>query len=563
MAASMTAAITLSMGAGAATLQFVRLPAAAPGRPDQASPPAERWLWQADTGWQASALSDDTRTPLGSVWKLFVDAWLRDTRHPAEPYVCTGQDAHEEAYCCTPGMAVRQDAALLQSCGLFFAPQRLGIDAAQWRSYWQQAGAPAWLQDIASMHERTSVPVRSLLDALQHVPASARAASEAALLALPLSGRGETTLPYWGTRIRAKTWTMPDPQRPGESMGGLAGWQADGAAVWLMGEGSSRAVLARAAPLLVPRLQGMASRQGGPCMDVFFFSRYPLRAVTDPSGQAAKPGVLNGRYRVSFTSGTAVEVESTGELVLSANPLEIHGRLSLNDYVARVIDREGDASLPQAARALAVLARTYALQQGQTSPNTSLVCYQIDDSSAYQRVSPRPPTAAARDAADLTDNLVLTGMSARYHGTDAGPGRLSWTEAQDDARQGLTFDAILARRFAQASLALVDGMAPTQCEPLAAAQRWLQDNAQRWHNRLLRQPGYERPEQFAVCRLSAGKPYADFNRMRIYVRALQTQEDRITLAHEYVHLAFAHHPTGVDEDAVEHMARQLLGGVNP
>lgn len=539
-----------------ASLQFVRLPVAVPDQPD---PTAERWLWQADTGWKVSALADDTFTPLGSVWKLFVDAWLRDTHHQAEPYVCTGRDAHEEAYCCAPGLSVAQDAALLQSCGLFFAPQRLAIDAAQWRSYWQKAGAPAWLQDIGAVHERTSVPVRSLLDALHHVPATARKASETALMALPLSSRGESTLPYWGTRIRAKTWSMPNPLRPAESVGGLAGWQADGAAVWLMGDGSSRAVLARAAPLLGPRLQGMAGRPGGPCVDVHFFSRYPLRAVTDPTGLSASPGVLNGRFVVSFTSGTVVEVESSGELMLRANPTEIHGRLLLNDYVARVIDREGDASLPQAARALAVLARTYALQQGKSSAT----CLQIDDSSAQQRVSPRPATAAARDAAELTDNLVLNGMSARYHGTDGGEGRLSWQEAQSDARQGLTFDAILARRFAQASLALEDGTAPAQCEPLVAAQRWLQDNALRWHSRLLRQPGYERPDSFAVCRLGSGRPYTDFNRLRIYVRALQTQEDRITLAHEYVHLAFAHHPTGVDEDAVEHMARQLLGGVNP
>lgn len=538
------------------TLQFVRL---YPRTPDKPALPAERWQWRAGTGWQVSVLPDDTGTPLGSVWKLFVDAWLRDTHHGAEPYVCKDQPAHEEVYCCSPGMSVGQDAALLQSCGLFFSPQRLGIDAAQWRNYWQQAGAPAWLQDLKALQENTIVSVRSLLDALNSVPASARAASETALMALPLSGRGESTLPDWGTRIRAKTWSMPNPERRGESMGGFAGWQADGAAVWLMGEGSSRAVLARAAPLLVPRLQNMATRSGGPCMDVHFFSRYPLRAVTDKAGHRAQPGALTGRFVAAFVSGTAVDIESSGELMLTDNPPAIHGRLPLNDYVARVVDREGDASQPHAARALAVLARTYALQQSKTSPT----CYQIDDSTAFQRVAPRPASAAARDAANLTDNLVLTGMAARYHGTDAAEGRLSWQEALSDAQQGLTFDAILARRFRQASLTLANGMTPAQCEPMSQAQRWLQDQAQRWHKRLLRQPGYERPEQFSVCRLTAGNPYTDFNRLRIYVRALQTQEDRITLAHEYVHLAFAHYPTGVDEDAVEQMARQLLGGVNP
>lgn len=547
-AAATTSWLSAGWSHPAGGLHFVRL---------QADKSLAYWLWQPGEGWQQRPLPAEAKVPLGSVWKLFVDAWLRDTQQSAPAYTCNGKQFREEVYCCKPGESIEQDAALLQSCGLFFSPRRLGIQDTAWRRYWQQAGAPGWLQNIQLVSEDTVVPVRSLLEALDRIPAEARRASERTLMALPLSSRGESTLPYWGTRIRAKTWSMPKPDRPGESMGGFAGWQADGAAVWLMGEGSSRAVLSRAGQPLAALLQDMASASG-PCVEVRYFARYPLRKVTDASGKPARVGALKGRYTVSFVAGTQVEAVSEGELLLTAQPSEIHGRMSLNEYVARVVDREGEVTQPHAARALAVLARTYLLQQGKTSKT----CYQIDDSSSLQRVSPRPASAGARDAANLTDNLVLAGMAARYHSDNAAEGRLSWQEALDDARQGMTFDAILARRFEQASLSLMDGLSPSRCEPLPQAQRWLEAQALRWQSQLQRQPGYEPPEHFQVCRLMANRPYSDFNRLRIYVRGLQSQEDRITLAHEYVHLAFAQHPTGENELLVEKLARQLVG-VNP
>ena len=35
-------------------------------------------------------------------------------------------------------------------------------------------------------------------------------------------------------------------------------------------------------------------------------------------------------------------------------------------------------------------------------------------------------------------------------------------------------------------------------------------------------------------------------------------DDEIALAHEFLHLAFKHHPSGADESFIENMARQLL-----
>jgi uncharacterized protein YfaQ (DUF2300 family) len=60
-----------------------------------------------------------------------------------------------------------------------------------------------------------------------------------------------------------------------------------------------------------------------------------------------------------------------------------------------------------------------------------------------------------------------------------------------------------------------------------------------------------------VCALAAGAPYSEQSRNRIFMRPLATREDRITLAHEYVHIALRRHPRGQDESYVEQLARRL------
>ncbi|MDR0441750.1 MAG: DUF2300 domain-containing protein, partial [Candidatus Accumulibacter sp.] len=41
---------------------------------------------------------------------------------------------------------------------------------------------------------------------------------------------------------------------------------------------------------------------------------------------------------------------------------------------------------------------------------------------------------------------------------------------------------------------------------------------------------------------------------------LRTPEDRVTLAHEYLHLGLRRHPSGHDEALVERWARRLIDG---
>nr|WP_329601752.1 DUF2300 domain-containing protein [Paraburkholderia antibiotica] len=552
-----------------------------------ASPPPLRFawlrdnrpqLWQTDASGAAPALSPQAAqplpatldTPLGSVWKLFVYGYLVDRNRATPDYVCNGGDP-DEVYCCMTGGHVDREHALVQSCGLFFDPARLHLDAADWRRYWSAVHAPAWLRDLHAMTPARRVPVAELLAALQSMPARPREAAASTLVSVLTSGRGEGTVSLYGGLLRAKTWTMPDPSRPGASLGGAAGWLADGTPVWLGGPGGSARVLAAAAPRVAPLLASIVVPDDGACVLVDFFSRYPVREVLadardDASGkrgsQAAPDGPLRGEFRVGFVNGNWARVTSRGELRLdrdAAGAPRIVGRFGMNDYVARVVEREGDTREPEAAKALAVAARTYVVQHGRHDQG----CFRIDDSSGTQRVLPRVPSAAARRAADLTDALVLAGVPVQYHHDEAAPGQMSWLAAKASAQGGRSFDAILARTWPQATLTSFESPLAGDCVAVAGAQAWLQRNAPLWARRMEGAAGYETPDLPAVCAVREGRPYADAQRNRVYVYRLVSEEDRIALAHEYVHLAFQHHPRGLDEAFVERTARTLIRTDNP
>ena len=521
---------------------------------------AKLWQFSADPAGgtpQATALPRDTDTPLGSVWKLFVYSYLVSRRISTPDYTCHGNDS-EEVYCCTAGNSIDRERALIQSCGRYFEPARLGLDRADWRRFWQQTGSPTWLRDLRAMQPTQRVPVAELLNALRTVPVDGRETAAQTLISVLTVGRGEGTVSNFGGLLRAKTWTMPDPLRPGASIGGAAGWLADGSPVWLGGAGSSNQVLAAAAPRLTPLIEQTPVPDDDACVAVDFFARYPIREMRDASGKLVAPGRLEGRYTVRFVNGNALPIESKGELTLARtnNVPVITGRLGMNDYVARVVEREGDLAEPQAARALAVVARSYLVQHAARDKG----CYRIADSSRTQRVLPRPPAAAARNAAEFTDTLVLTGAAVQYHGTISASGQMSWTAARAAAQRGQGFDAILAQWWPQATLASFQSAVAGDCSPVVGAQQWLQAQAPRWSARLGTEPGFEVPPLPAVCVVHEGRPYADARRNRLYVHRLATEEDRIALTHEYLHLAFARHPRGQDEQFVEATARRLIRG---
>jgi uncharacterized protein YfaQ (DUF2300 family) len=517
-----------------------------------------------DDGSTRKAAFDGARlVPLGSLWKLFVYVHAVDKKLPTPDYSCTGKHAQEEAYCCEPGQSIGRDAALAQSCGLFFAPARLMLERRPWRAYWTErlghapAGETEWLSDPARLTPERLVTLRSLMAALASLPAASRDQAESALLRVVLGARGANTVGWFGSRLRVKTFSWHENDKPKQRLGGAAGWLVDGTPVWFAGQGSSSAILQAWAPRLAAALPAAAPALDAGCVVVDYFTRYPVRAVSS-EGATALPGALNGRYQVTFENGRSLAVVSRGELVLARDArqrLTLSGRFGINEYVARVIEREGSTAEPEAAKALAVAARSYLQQNAAWAEG----CQRIADSSATQRVSPNPAGMAARAIAQWTDQLVLNGVTVRYHSTRASKNTMAWSEAVAQARQGRRFDDILAAAWPRAELATLSGGGPLQCVRLAGAEAWLARELPRWERVLRNEAGYERPRELpAVCRLAGGAPYSEQSRNRVFVRALSTREDRITLAHEFLHLGLRNHPRGQDENLVEQLARRLV-----
>jgi uncharacterized protein YfaQ (DUF2300 family) len=500
------------------------------------------------------------KTPLGSVWKLFVYGYLVDNAVLEPVYRCAAavRDA-DDGYCCDPGGSIGRDQALAQSCGPYFDAKRLGIAPSDWQRYWQRNAAPGWLRQLGSLRPETEVPVSELLVALRQLPAPARTAARQALL--PVAARMEPVLAALGSGPRFKTWSW---KLQGESAGGAAGWLADGTPFWFGGSGTSKTALDADAAWIASQwaAQGLAGTAPDaaavgamPCIEVAYFQRYPIRQVTLlGSSQAAPPGPMRGRYRVTFVNSQQLVIEAVPAQILqygAAGP-HIEARLPLEDYVARVVDREGDGRETQAARALAVAARSYVLQNAAETE----ACRTMADDSRSQRVSPNPPSAAARAASAFTEGLVVQGTPVRYHRDQASPGVMSWQAAVASGRQGASFVHVLNQAFPAGTLGAAS--AASDCTALPEAQHWLAERQLRWRQRLRTQAGYEPlDDSLRVCQLAMGTPHSDQRRLVVRVREWQSREGRVTLIHEYLHLAFRNHPRGQDEIFIEQLAQQL------
>ncbi|SDN99121.1 DUF2300 domain-containing protein YfaQ [Pseudomonas arsenicoxydans] len=493
----------------------------------------------------------DLPTPLGSVWKLFVYGWLVDSGAHESPYECRGQ-SKDEVYCCSAGGKIERDQALVKSCGLYFEPARLGITAADWRTYWQARQAPEWLQNLPSLQPSTRVPVAELLKALAVMPAQDQA--RRVLLDVVLNAADGNVVGELGGRLRVKTWSWLGDQDSSSRQGGFAGWTVDGTPVWAGGRGTSQMVLRHYGAALASVLPVDWPADAGRCVEVGLFSRYPVGRVL-AGDRVVAPGPLQGDYRVEFTNGNQLDIHSDGELFLMGDSAsqQLVARLDREEYVARVLQREAKPEPAEAAKALAIAIRTYLLQNATRHGD----CLSIDDSSSRQRVAPRPATAESRQIAAWTSDLVLAGSTVTYHSDQPGPDKLSWQQAVEQANAGQRYDAILLHAYPRASLSRWDNPVAS-CEALPAAQDWLQTQRRGWRQRLESEVGYNEVSTFAVCRLAFGRPYVDRERQRIYVRGVLSLQDRLDLTHEYLHLAFEAHPNGQDETYIEGLARHLL-----
>ncbi|HET8706615.1 MAG TPA: DUF2300 domain-containing protein [Pseudomonadales bacterium] len=504
--------------------------------------------WQI-SGRQARGLQemavDSLTTPLGSVWKLFMFSYLEANKIKENPYRCGGQNK-EEVYCCHPGESIERNAALVQSCGLYFEPQRWPVQPETWRDFWQQKMPQAkWLQKIENVKPEMQLPVKDLLAALKQMPEQGKARD--VLLDAVVKGRGRTVLSFTAAQLRVKTFSW---QLAGVRVGGFAGWTQAGIPVWAMSSGTSATVLEHWTPDIANWVEQLSkthyfadtARPG--CVDVAFFQRYPIKAIS-------QQGRLRGEVRIRFENGTDFLFDA-GTSSLNENNKKVFGRFTVNEYVARVIDREGAGEPHAAAQALAVAARTYLLQNADREQE----CLRIEDSSQTQRVSPEPPSRAAEWAANTTDGLIVD-APVHYHQRQDKIGQMSWESAVADAKNNLMFDAILYKRFPQAQLKNAYTQA-AECNRFDAAENYLQHWRGTWGERIHTEPGYQSPGAVRVCRISSGRPYADRSLNTLFVRGLNNMNDQVTLAHEYCHLAFKYHPSTLNENYIEALARKLV-----
>ncbi|MBF0463107.1 MAG: DUF2300 domain-containing protein [Magnetococcales bacterium] len=96
------------------------------------------------------------------------------------------------------------------------------------------------------------------------------------------------------------------------------------------------------------------------------------------------------------------------------------------------------------------------------------------------------------------------------------------------------------------------------CDRNPALETWLTARTMEWARLLTQLPGYEPPSPLQVCQAAGKAPHTDG--LHIYLPPLAEEEERLSLAHEYVHLALRHHPVAHDERYVEQVARSLILG---
>ncbi len=496
-------------------------------------------------------------TPMGSLWKLFVYAYLVENRIHPQPYVCTGEDAGE-SFCCLPRQSIDFSDALAKSCGLFFRPERLHITGREWRAFWedQHPTAPQWLTDLKGLTPETRVPVAELLEVLAVMRQKLSRIEEIqlGLARVTVDGTAGKGVRYLGASIRGKTFTWNRSEDSDYLIGGMAGWLQDGTALWLMGRGSSGQVLQRWGGILSGLFARHLHDTSSICVKVDFFDKYPIREVLRlPAGNAEPAGVLEGRFRVRFKNGNPLEFSSNGAITLerAGKDTLLKGVFRINEYLARVLEREASADPPEAAKALVIAARTYLLERGGNLEG----CYHIRDSTALQRVSIHAPGSAARRIGAWTDGIVVGNVpSLQYHRDRDGANVLSWTRAVQWAKGGKYFDEILAAAYPAGRLRVI-GYEP--CRRMPNAERWLRRKIRDWRVKLARYRGFEEPSPVVVCRSRVRKAYADYQNRQLYILSFTNSEDRITLAHEYLHLGFQYHPNSTDEQFVENLARQL------
>ncbi len=515
----------------------------------------------------ATQANEAPRTPLGSLWKLFVYAYQTEERRLESPYVCTGQDP-EEIFCCSPGESIDRDLALAQSCSPFFKLSRLAIEPTAWKSFWKShiTLPPTWLTEVAELKPETRISVDELLKVLLEIQQkfNYREKIAAATLGSVLFGTAKGALRFWGSSLRIKTFTWRDQETLNAKayqsddlgfVGGFAGWLPDGSAIWVSGAGHGRDALRTDLQSVVSR--HMQSQNSG-CVLVNYFDHYPVLSISPNAGP------LVGKVKIKFKNGNEINFLGDGSLISERTPkdqIKVKAQMSVNEYVARVLQREVKTQPLEAARAFAVAIRSYLFQNAKERDS----CLAINDSSTLQRVSPQKAAPEALQIAEWSDDLFLDRVKRlRYHSSQAGIDRMSWPQAKNLAEEGFAMREILKVAYPTGVLSFGHSVTSLRCLPNSMTENWFNAQAKSWKRKLNQEAGFETPLNLKICLNSElsgrgrDRVFSQPNAEEIYVPKLSSQQDEVSILHEYLHIAFRNHPRGRDEVFIEKLARNLL-----
>jgi len=498
------------------------------------------------------------KTPLGSLYKIFSYAYLIEKNIPEIPYTCKGQDP-EEIFCCKTAESINRDQALAKSCTPYFTFQRLGITQPAWRDFWnlKLQKPPIWLTNFSNFKPEQAIDVDELLQTLKSVRTQLSSFSriDSALMGTVLFGTARNALKSFGSILRVKTFTWRDLETTTRTdkqgfTGGFAGWLADGSAIWASQAGHGRDTFQLE---LIPFIESHLAQHDSRCVRVKFFDRYSIKKLT-PSMERPV-----GTMQIQFKNGQQLTVPADGTLRVSRSQLgiQVSAELSMNEYVARVLDREVRPDPLNAARAFAIAIRSYLYQNAKKING----CFEISDSSHTQRVSPKKASLESLKIARWTDNLTLDRVpQLRYHSTISSTNRMSWEQAKGLAQNGFNMLEILNDAYPTGMIKF----GPLQtfaCKAHPTLMSWIRHQSIKWKPQLLSQPGFEEPDSLKVCQspeqIFGASVFASVESQEIYVPELRSSDDEVSILHEYLHIAFRNHPRGQDEFFIEKLARTL------
>ncbi len=498
-------------------------------------------------------LQEDTKTKLGSLWKIFSYVYLIENNQVVLDYQCTGKIV-EEKFCCAKGSSIDMDMALVKSCGLFFSPSRVQIDPQRWDNFWtQKIESPySWLTNYQKINSDLEVSIKELLTVFKKMRffINNKEKLENTLGRVTIAGTGKQGLINLGTKLKFKTFSW-------NQSGGLAGWGADGSTFYAKGSGKSSDVLTEWSADIAKLMNAEAKKNNETEVNVRFFAQYPIKSLLNSSTKKpAQEGILKGNFQVTFQNGNQLDFSSDGQLVMARknNRILVTGKFSVDEYVARVIDREIAPTPIEAAKAFSIMIRTYL----SNNSHKAFDSYEIDDSSRFQRVSATIPSSEALAIARWGHDLILKNTpDLTYHSTQDGPRRLSWAKANTMAKNSEDFLIILKTQYDIGNLSLLNDI-NDQCRGLKTLQKWVDNNKKKWQKILISYNGFAIPKTVKVCQSNNGRQYADLERDLIYVNFQNNSEDFITTAHEFLHLAYKNHPLTNDEEEIESLAKKLV-----